>query len=325
MLVNIIGAGRVGQTLACLFRKHHLAQIGGVVNRSLASAVHAVSILGEGRACVDCSALPDATLTLLTTPDDQLPTVCHMLLQAKVLRPGQYVVHCSGSLSSTILADLRTEGVYIASLHPMQTFAAVALAVDHFPGTYCAIEGDEAAFAFLAPLLETMGAYPYRLSTAQKALYHVAGVFASNYMVTLADVARQCLKTAGLTDPVAKNILLNLMHGSLANFEALAHPREALTGPLQRGDAQTIQRHLQALSDTNDTYAALYASLGLATLPLTTLDEAQHALLSQLFNSVEQTTVKHVAPASSHPPFGHLLSMPGEKEEKTNMLWEDEL
>lgn len=290
MIVNIIGAGRVGQTLGGLLLKHKLAKLGGIVNQSIHSTKIAIHNMGAGHACYDLQQLPHAQLNLITTPDDQITNIAHNLAATTVLQTGDIVAHCSGSLTSTILSPLIKHGAHIASMHPMQSFASAAIAIQKFKGTYCALEGDVEAIKILTILLQAMGAKPYILSAKYKVLYHIAGVFASNYTVTLASIAMRYLITAGIQPELAKDIATQLIQHSLVNMQTCTQLKDALTGPLQRGDLETVRQHLATLSNTaaNDTQALdqeLYALLGLNTLSLTKLSAAQKDEIAQILKN----------------------------------------
>src|SRR3990167_10607719 len=142
MQMNIIGAGHVGQTLGHLLVKLRRVQIGGVCNRTIASALRAIEFIGEGRSSASIGALPHAALTLITTPDDQIVDACLALSLNAHIQPGDVVIHCSGSQSSDSLRSVQRQGCFVGSVHPIRSFTCSTLSVVEFPGTYCAMEGD---------------------------------------------------------------------------------------------------------------------------------------------------------------------------------------
>ncbi|MFC7782489.1 Rossmann-like and DUF2520 domain-containing protein [Legionella taurinensis] len=278
-VINIIGAGRVGQTLAWLLSRQKGIEIGFVCNQTEASARAALQFIGQGKYCPAIEELPPADMTFITTPDSSIAAASAALSQSD-LKPGGIVVHCSGALTSNALDALRVKGCYTASIHPMRSFAKPALSVHEFSGTYCAVEGDVPAISALTDQLQALGAIVFAIDKTKKPLYHAAGVFASNYLVTLFSQALSCLSNAGIDETVAVGAVLNLMQGTLANLNHTQSPRASLTGPITRADTGTITNHLLALTGV---LHELYSVLGKATLPLTTLSgEQKQAVMAAL-------------------------------------------
>ena len=106
-----------------------------------------------------------------------------------------------------------------------------------------------------------------KIDKIKKSSYHAAGVFASNYLVTLAQQALSCLKEAGVENEIAMHVITNLMRGTVSNLEKTLSPEHSLTGPIKRGDISTIMKHIASLTDREQKH--LYAALGKATLHLT--------------------------------------------------------
>jgi len=281
LTMNMIGAGSVGQTLGYLLVKHQMVQIQGIVNQSSASAFAAIGFMGQGQYYPEIGSLPHAAVTMLTTPDDTIQVVAEALSCNPYLQSGDVVLHCSGALTSDCLASLRARGVLVASMHPMMSFKQPPISVRLYTDIPCAVEGDPEAIAMISPLFTAIGSWLYPIHKAQKALYHAAAVFASNYVVTLAQQAQDCFLDAGLSEVHARRVWLNIMQTTMSNLSQTARPQFALTGPLQRGDVATVTRHLQALRDPD--CRALYSALGRVTLSLTDLSVVQReAILAVL-------------------------------------------
>ena len=268
LLINIIGAGQLGKTLGHLLAKQSSAQIGAICNTSAQSTANAIQFIGQGSYCPEISQLPEADLTFIITPDRMIEPTCVELCQNKSLKPGHIVLHCSGLLTSEILSSATTRGCYVASVHPMGSFANPELSVKQFPGTYCAIEGDDEAVLIVQALFSAIGSKIYTIDKEKKALYHAAGVFASNYLTIIAEQARLCLEAAGFDDPFAMELITQIMRSTVANLENTCSPQLALTGPLQRGDIATLAQHLQSLP--SEDLKRLYSQLGKGAITLTT-------------------------------------------------------
>jgi predicted short-subunit dehydrogenase-like oxidoreductase (DUF2520 family) len=283
MHVNLIGPGRLGKALAASLISTGEHKLFAVYHPDISRAQQAVNILGQGTPIHQLSALPHADITLITCPDDKMPSLVEKLATAAVITPGSIVIHLSGILSSDILMPLKQQGASIASVHPPKAFQETTTPeTTAFQGVYCGIEGDDKAIKILTLLWQTMGAHIFTLNSEKKATYHAAAVMASNYLVTLASEASKLFAISGVPQADAHNICIQLMQTSLDNLKQTDTPNKALTGPLVRGDVQTIQQHLDAIS--SEKTKNLYCTAGLATLPLTDLDDEQLTALKKLLH-----------------------------------------
>lgn len=279
--INLIGTGSVGKTIGRLLVKNKLATIRGVYNRNNESSVKGLKFIGEGQSCSSILDLPSADIVLITTPDDFIPEVSLALSQHQGMQSGCIVAHCSGSLTSDVLLSMKSRGCYVASIHPMRSFAEPDISVEQFAGTYCAIEGDDEAVDVVGNLFRSLDAIVYPLKKAKKAMYHAAGVFASNYLVTLSAQALSCMQLAEVDKEIAMKVIVNIMKGTVLNLEKTMSPEKSLTGPIQRGDISTLKNHLSAFESAN--LKKLYLLLGKATLDLTHHSEKNQAMLDELF------------------------------------------
>lgn len=281
MHFNIIGAGRLGKALALALVNSGAAQLAAVCNKNFTSAVLAVEQIGSGLAVPLLADLPAVDLTFITSPDDAIPYLAHQLAQDKIIAPQTIVVHCSGVLSSTALNLLKDLGCHIASIHPLKAFRAGNLDMHAFKGCDCVIEGDESALIVLSSLFKQLEARVIPIQAEGKIAYHAAAVIASNYLVTLAATSIHLFEEAGIPANLAQQMTTRLMQSSLHNIQQTSNIADALTGPLLRGDINTISSHLKALP--NPAINTLYRSAALATLPMTGLNmELQLKLRSLL-------------------------------------------
>lgn len=268
--IGFIGAGKVGTALAALLH-HRGAQVAAVAGRTPESSRRMA--LGAGlSASVGVSregVLASSAIVFLTVPDDAIAPLCDEIAANEGWRAGQGVVHCSGALPSSVLASASAQGAMIGSFHPLQAFASLQAALQNMPGSTFALEGDPPLVAQLGRLAESLGGTPLLLRAEDKTLYHAAAVISSNYLVTLAALASDLLVRQDVSpDPTtAVRHLVSLLRGTLDNLEAVGLP-DALTGPLARGDAGTVSRHLKALEQMAPDTADLYRHLARLTLPL---------------------------------------------------------
>ena len=262
--LNIIGAGHVGRVLGRLFAQTEGTHGGkilvqDVLTRSMASAQAAVAFIGAGTPVASYAALRHADVTMLAVSDDQIGPACAALV-AEGRQAGAIVFHCSGALASNVLLAATQAGAFVASAHPIRSFADPQQVAATFDGTFCGVEGDPLALAFLTPALNAIGARPVPIDPAAKTLYHAAAVFASNYLVTVLDAALRAYQAAGIPEPVARQLAQPLVTEAVANvFRLGAAP--ALSGPIARGDDATVQRQLQAVQQWDAATGELYRAL----------------------------------------------------------------
>lgn len=262
--IGIVGAGRLGSALA-----RALGQVGwpvvAVASRTPAHARTLAAAVSGARAVDTPQAVADvAELVFLTVPDTAIASVAASVRW----RAGQGVVHTSGVESLTPLASAREHGALLGSLHPLQTFARPSRnPLRSFRGITCAIESDPELFPRLESVVTAVGGEPLLLAPEAKALYHAAAVLAANYVVSLLHVAAQLWRAAALPEDRALQALLPLTRAAVENVAARG-PAAALTGPIARGDVETIEKHLGALAAATPEHLALYRELGEATLAL---------------------------------------------------------
>lgn len=260
----IIGCGQMARVLGALWHAQGVFRITQVCNRSLDSAQSAVAFMSSGQAVSQIAAVQTADVYLIGTPDDAIAGHCEQLAATGVLQSGGIVFHCSGALSSATLNSAREAGAQVASIHPVRSFAQPEEVRQGFAGTWCGAEGDEAALAQLEPAFQRIGAQLARIDPAQKALYHAAAVFASNYLVTLMDVALQAYQQAGIPRDTALAMVAPLVRHTSDNLLQKG-PEQALSGPILRGDLETVRNQHQAVQSWNKRHGRLYCQLGRLT------------------------------------------------------------
>ncbi|WP_133140821.1 Rossmann-like and DUF2520 domain-containing protein [Legionella genomosp. 1] len=280
MNFNLIGCGRLGKQLAFALICSGQGKLHSVYNKHYESAVNSVSLLGEGDAISELQALSRASLHFITTPDSVIPEIVQQLQHYEPILKGSTIIHCSGVLSSAILSPLRALGCHIACIHPLKPFPHQALNAEIFKDCYCSIEGDEKAVEIISPLFVNLGAKLFSIEASQKMLYHSAAAIASNYLVTIAHAAEQCMREAGVEKEIAKEIIVSLMQNSLFNVRNAKDLPHALTGPIARGDEETIRQHLQSMLDP--VIESFYRKAGLATLAFAPLSEEKKKSLRSI-------------------------------------------
>jgi predicted short-subunit dehydrogenase-like oxidoreductase (DUF2520 family) len=259
--LSIVGAGRVGRTLGK--RLHRLGwRIGAVVTRSVATSRIAVREIGAGKPFSRLvPEILDSNLILLTTPDGSLGAVAHALAkfdESKVR--GKIVLHTSGALDRTVLAPLARRGAATGSLHPMQTFAGRG--APKLERVIFAVEGDPGAAIVARKIARSLGGVPVTIKSKNKPAYHAAGALVAGHGLGLIEAATRVLLKLGFSRRDAMHALLPLMRQMLDNFERLG-PQESWTGPVSRGDFETVAKHTKALRGYPREFQGAYAALAL--------------------------------------------------------------
>ncbi len=191
-------------------------------------------------------AVREAAVVLLAVPDAAIGSVAEELGRDAAISSGHAVLHLSGLLDrGALAAALASSGAALGSFHPLQTVSDPASAPERLRGAYAGIEGDQRALAAGRGLAESLGMTPVAIPPAAKPAYHAGATIAANYTVVLAAVAERLATSAGVTPEVARRLYLPLIRGAAANLEI--GPVAALTGPVRRGDAETVAAHIRAL------------------------------------------------------------------------------
>jgi predicted short-subunit dehydrogenase-like oxidoreductase (DUF2520 family) len=257
----LVGPGRAGTSVALALAGRGWRAV-GVVGRSPAapSTRHAVARLGAAPV-ETATAGTGAALVVVATPDAEIEAVARAL--APGLESNALVVHLSGARGREALVpitDARSD-VSIGALHPLQTFAAPD--PERLTGAWAAVAGGPA----VTELAIELGLRPFVVDDEQRAAYHAAAAVASNHLVALLGQVERLAASAG----VPFDAFFPLMRASLEN--ASVHgPTAALTGPVARGDLQTVAAHLESLrSEERDAYRALAR----AALALSGRDDAE--------------------------------------------------
>ena len=260
--IGFIGAGKVGFTLGKFLALNGMC-ISGYCSRSMESARSAARFVGG-----ECFLLPSelvhaSDIVFLTVPDDALHPVYGQIRDLDLR--GKILCHCSGSLSAAeIFSDLAEKGASCCSVHPLfpvnnprESYRTVGSAV------FC-LEGDEPALGTCRRMLEDAGVRVRLIEPRFKTLYHAACVFSSNCLCALVNTSCELLARCGFDRDDARESLAPLIRSSMERLST-AGPAAALTGPVERGDAATIRKHLQVLPEED---RELYRQLGMALVKL---------------------------------------------------------
>jgi predicted short-subunit dehydrogenase-like oxidoreductase (DUF2520 family) len=248
-VLALVGPGRAGTVVAAALVSRGWTVV-AVAGRSAdaPSTQWASARLGAPVADVT-EAGRNADLVIVATPDAAIADTA--LALAPALEPGALVVHLSGACPLDELDKLHRArpDVHVGSLHPLQSLPSVDAGLARLPGSWCAVDGPDA----VERLAISLGLRPFRVAPADRVEYHAAATIASNHLVALLGQATRVARDAG----VPPDALWPLVRATVDNVEAFG-AADALTGPVARGDADTVARHLDALpADERAAYRAL--------------------------------------------------------------------
>jgi len=281
---SIIGCGKLGSALGKELTKNGYP-IFGLNSKSKNSARKLASNICTNNISEDPVYLTkNSKLIFITTPDDKIEEVCLQISKNNGFNNNNIVIHCSGSLPSSILMPAKQHGAKIASMHPLQSFASDDIQQNPFEGIYISVEGDKEAVDIIKSVIKDLGAISMDILTKAKTLYHAAAVGASNYLVSLLYFVQELNKNAGISSKDSYKCLKPLILGTLKNIEEFGIP-SALTGPIARGDKETIIKHLGEIESWAPELLNIYKLLGRYTVLIA---ENKGSINKQISNDLNQ-------------------------------------
>jgi predicted short-subunit dehydrogenase-like oxidoreductase (DUF2520 family) len=265
--VGVVGAGRVGAVLsAALHAAGH--EIVSAAGESTASRERARTLLPGVPLRKPTDVARGCDLLLLTVPDDMLGNVVTTLADAGALRAGQYVVHTSGRHGLAVLAPAAALGARPIALHPAMTFTGTAVDLDRLAGCVFGVTAGDAERPMAERLVADLGGTATWVPEDRRTLYHAGLAHGANHLVTLVAQAMDLLAASGADDPAAT--LRPLLTAALDN--ALSAGDAALTGPIVRGDVNTVGAHLAEIRRTAPDTLPAYVAMARATADRAVLD-----------------------------------------------------
>ncbi len=259
--VGVVGAGRVGAALAAALAAagHEIVAAAG---ESDASHRRIAELLPGTPNEKPSTVARSCDLLLLTVPDDMLPNVVAVLSASGAIRPGQYVVHTSGRHGLAVLEDARAVGALPVAMHPAMTFTGTAVDLGRLPGCVFGLTAGPGERAFAEGLVADLGGRAMWVPEEMRTLYHAGLAHGANHLVTLVTQAMELLTAAGADDPAGT--LRPLLTAALDN--ALDEGDAALTGPIVRGDVNTVRAHLADITTNAPQTLASYVAMARASL-----------------------------------------------------------
>ncbi len=255
--IGIIGVGRLGFQLAIMLKEVDY-KISVVIDTN---TYKAIKCMNECNAQVSSDSLSDigndVTILFICVQDHIISSIAHELAKNKNLNKNLVIAHTSGLYTSDILHVIRQDSIHLCSFHPCYSFTE---GDNYLPeDIYYAIEGDDEGYTRLGKVAESLGGKSFRINKDEQAVYHTACSMASNFLVGLMKIVERFLRENRSQEESA--FLWPLVQGTLENIKSKGI-NEALTGPITRGDVETIEKHLLRLKKYDKSIVDLYIFMG---------------------------------------------------------------
>ncbi len=265
--IGVVGAGRVGAVLSAALRAagHEIVAAAGESN---ASRDRIDALLPGVRRAKPTEVARSCDLLLLTVPDDMLENVVTTMVGAGAIRAGQVVCHTSGRHGLAVMHAAAEIGARPLALHPAMTFTGTAVDLERLSGCVFGVTARDEDRALAESLVADLGGVAMWVPEDKRTLYHAGLAHGANHLVTLVAQAMELLAASGADDPAAT--LRPLLSAALDN--ALVSGDAALTGPIVRGDVNTVAAHLTELAENAPATIPSYVAMAKATADRAVLD-----------------------------------------------------
>ena len=284
MQIGIVGAGKVGCSLGKYLAESTACQradirITGYAGRSEESVESAATFTKTKAFDSVQQLVKKSDVLFITTPDDAIASVWEQLKKETIY--GKIICHFSGSLSSELFSGREELGVSACSIHPMYAFSNKFTSYQQLNSVLFTMEGDKKALEQMSSLFHITGNEVCIISPDKKVTYHAAASMVSNMMIGLYEQSIRLLEDCGFEREAARTLVKPLVSGNVQSFLEKS-PEEALTGPIERNDLETVRKHLSVLSGRQ---RELYVNLGwiLTDLAKKKNPERDYKEMSQLF------------------------------------------
>jgi predicted short-subunit dehydrogenase-like oxidoreductase (DUF2520 family) len=264
---SLVGAGGVASSIGSVLVAQGWRAI-GVFGRTPASsraAALATQLSGDSGLALD-AAVQASDLVIIAVPDRQVPEIAQELADTEVEWAEKTVFHTSGVLDSMVLAPLSERGAATIAVHPLQSFTSPSDAAA-LQGIFVTLQGSSAGRLMMRSVFEEAGATVIAVSSEDRVAVHAAATMVSNYTVAVSSLARELLRTTSISQSHVASMLQPLLQGTVQNI-AEKGVDAALTGPIVRGDAETIARHVEYIARTAPHLMTVYVALATETVRL---------------------------------------------------------
>jgi predicted short-subunit dehydrogenase-like oxidoreductase (DUF2520 family) len=294
--VGVVGAGRVGAVLAAALAAagHEVVAAAGESDASHRRIAELLPVTANEK---PSAVARSCDLLLLTVPDDMLPNVVAVLSASGAIHAGQYVVHTSGRHGLAVLDDVRAVGAHPVAMHPAMTFTGTAVDLGRLSGCVFGLTAGPDERAFAEGLVADLGGRAMWVPEEMRTLYHAGLAHGANHLVTLVTQAMEVLAAAGADDPAGT--LRPLLTAALDN--ALDQGDSALTGPIVRGDVNTVRAHLADIRAEAPQTLTSYVAMARATLDRVVTDGRLLPIRAEKIRQVLDAAVEPTARPAGVP------------------------
>lgn len=289
--IGIIGAGKVGVSLGRYLLDLDYTNLVGYYSRSLYSSAYAAKVTNSGKFTSIEKLVEKSNVILITTPDDQISEIWSTISKFSI--QNKIVCHCSGSLSSEIFFDISSKGASGCSMHPILAISSKENSYKDLSSAFFTLEGQDKAIEFFSRVLDSKRNKYKVLSKTEKTKYHISSVFISNLIIAMGNISIKLLGDYDFSQEEALDALKSLAVGNMDKFFARG-PQDALTGPVERNDLGTVEKHLKALSD--DKYENVEKIYRLLSLELVGI--AREKNCDRDYSNLENLLLKGEGPLS---------------------------
>jgi len=265
IIIGFIGAGKVGVSLGMYFSSRGI-KITGYFSKSEVSSMEASKYTASKNYLSLEYLIKDTNIIYITAPDDEIEGIAERLYKFEL--SNKIICHASGSLSSKVLYKLKEKGGFIYSVHPLYPFSNKYTSYKGLGNACFCIEGDERYLAFLKTTLENLGNTVILIPKSSKPLYHLSCTTVSNLVLSIIDIGCNYMESCGVDRETALSSLMPLIEHNIENIKKRGI-NSSLTGPLERGDLETINSHLKVIPKK---HRVLYKTLSLNLLRIAKLN-----------------------------------------------------
>lgn len=260
MKIGIIGAGKVGCSLGRYFVEQGLG-VSGYSSKTKESVETAATFTNTRAYDSLYQLVSENNLIFITTPDDCISEVWAQIVQYDYNEKNKIICHFSGSLSSVVFSGREQAGASGCSVHPMYAFSSKETSWQQLNQVLFTMEGDSHALDRVDLVLAQAGIRHFVIDSAKKERYHAAASMVSNMMIGLYQMSIDMLQDCGFEEAAARLLVEPLVRNNIENLLATS-PEQALTGPIERNDVETVRKHLAVLTEEErEVYTSLAQKL----------------------------------------------------------------
>jgi predicted short-subunit dehydrogenase-like oxidoreductase (DUF2520 family) len=254
--IGVIGVGRAAGVMAAAWQRsgHHVQQVSA---RTDLSRLRAEALIPQARVCDVVEVPIGMDLVVLGVPDDTIGPLVESIADAGLVTPGQIWCHLAGRYGIEVLEPLAQHGALVVAIHPVMTFTGTSIDLARLVDCPFGVTAPEPIRALAQTLVIEVGGEPIWVPEEGRARYHAALALSANSLAVLAVQARELLASAGVAEP--EPLLAPLLHATVDN--ALRLGDSAMTGPVARGDVQSVETHLATIAEVSIPAAEAYRSL----------------------------------------------------------------